>query len=307
MALQRDLAEQALRRLAEELGLDPLEAALGVVRVADAEMVRALRVISVERGSTRASSCSSPSAGAGSMHACALAEELGMGTVLVPRVGGVLSALGLAISDLRRDYVTPFLVPLDQTDAGGARGAWAGMEERARGDLADGPECEREADLRYRGQSFELSVVGDEPEALASASAAHEERYGYRLDEAPLEVVNLRLTATVRRPRPSLEEGEPDGPAETGRRRANFDREWTEAPVLDRGRMGRGSRVEGPAIVELAEATCVVHLGGRGRRGGDARARIRMRRSGSSSRVRRQAGQRAAGVSLFSGTPAEPA
>ena len=262
VTLQRDLAEEALRRLGEELGLDPLEAALGVVRVADAEMVRALRVISVERGLDPREFVLVAFGGAGSMHACALAEELGMGTVLVPRVGGVLSALGLAISDLRRDYVTPFLVPLDETDRGALEEAWAGMEERARGDLADRPECEREADLRYRGQSFELSVVGDEPGALGERfHAAHEERYGYRLDEAPLEVVNLRLTATVRRPRPSLEEGEPEGEAETGRRRANFDGEWTEAPVLDRGRMGKGSRVEGPAIVELAEATSVVRPG----------------------------------------------
>jgi N-methylhydantoinase A len=262
VTLDRELAEEALRRLGDAIGLDPLEAALGVVRVADAEMVRALRVISVERGLDPREFVLVAFGGAGSMHACALAEELGMRTVLVPRAGGVLSALGLAISDLRRDYVTPFLSILDDAEPGALEEAWAAMEERARADLADPPDCEREADLRYRGQSFELSVSGEDPEALGERfHAAHEERYGYRLDGEPLEVVALRLTATVRRPRPSLEEGEPEGDAETGRRRANFDGEWTEAPVLNRGRMGRGSRVEGPAIVELAEATCVVRPG----------------------------------------------
>ena len=261
VVLRRDLAERALAGLGEKLGLDPLEVALGVVRVADAEMVRALRVISVERGLDPREFVLVAFGGAGSMHACALAEELGMGTVLVPRAGGVLSALGLAISDLRRDYVTPLLRPLADVEAADLDAAWAAMEETARGDLDD-PECEREADLRYRGQSFELGVGADDVDGLAERfHATHDERYGYRLDEEPLEVVNLRLVATVRRERPTLEEGEPEGDAESGRRRANFDGEWSQTPVLDRGRMGRGSRVAGPAIVELAEATCVVRPG----------------------------------------------
>ena len=90
---------------------------------------------------------------------------------------------------------------------------------------------------------------------------AHERRYAYALEGEPVEVVNLRLTATVRREKPELREGERDGDAEAGRRRVNFDGDWTEAPVLERARMGRGSEVEGPAIVELAESTCVVRPG----------------------------------------------
>ena len=99
----------AARRSASELDLDPLETALGVVRVANAEMGRALRVISVERGLDPREFALVAFGGAGGLHACALAEELGIPTVLVPRAGGVLSALGLAMSDLRRDYVRPLL------------------------------------------------------------------------------------------------------------------------------------------------------------------------------------------------------
>ena len=262
MSLRAELAEAALGRVGERLGLDPVDAARGVVRVADAEMVRALRVISVERGLDPREFALVAFGGAGPMHACSLAEELGMTTVLVPRASGVLSALGLAVSDVRRDYVRPFLAGLDEVDRDDLRRAFGELEAAAREDL-DEPECERQADLRYRGQSFELTVdaVEDPGTLTERLHDAHEGRYGYRLEEEPVDVVNVRLTAIVRREKPALEEGEPDGEPEAGRRRASFDGEWVEAPVLDRARMGRGSEVEGPAIIELAEATCVVPPG----------------------------------------------
>src|SRR3954447_22305205 len=119
VVLRRELSEKALASLGDELGLDAQEAALGILRVADAEMVRALRVISVERGLDPRDFALLAFGGAGGMHACALAEELGIETVLVPRAGGVLSALGLAISDVRRDYVHPYLEALEEFDAEG--------------------------------------------------------------------------------------------------------------------------------------------------------------------------------------------
>src|SRR5207253_7125070 len=113
VTLSADLARRALRRLGDRLGLSAEQAALGVVKVADTEMVRALRVVSVYRGLDPRDFALVAFGGAGGMHACALAEELGMDRVLAPRAGGVLSALGLAISDLRRDDVAPWLKPLD--------------------------------------------------------------------------------------------------------------------------------------------------------------------------------------------------
>jgi N-methylhydantoinase A len=264
VVLRRDLSEEALGRLGEKLGLDAEETALGIVRVANAEMVRALRVISVERGLDPREFALLAFGGAGGMHACSLAEELGMETVLVPRAGGVLSALGLAISDLRRDYVRPYLTPLEGLDERGFEERFGEMESAAAEDL-ESPEYTRRADLRYRGQSFELTVEADAPGKLEERfHASHEQRYGYRMEDEPVELVNLRLVATVPVEKPELDEPAAEGGSEAGRREANFDGEWQEVPVFDRERMGEGSEVAGPAIVEFKESTCVVRPGWRG-------------------------------------------
>jgi N-methylhydantoinase A len=179
-----------------------------------------------------------------------------------------LSALGLAISDLRRDYVRPYLVDLAEVKAAEMKGTFEEMESIAQKDL-EGPQCTRRADLRYRGQSFELTVEAERPLEVEKLEerfhAAHEQRYGYRMEDEPVELVNLRLIATVPVEKPEVEEPEHrEGGAERGRREANFGGEWIEVPVLDRERMGKGSEVEGPAIVEFKESTCVVRPGWRG-------------------------------------------
>ena len=250
--------------MGKRLGLQAEEAALGIVRVADAEMVRALRVISVERGLDPREFALLAFGGAGGMHACSLAEELGMETVLVPRAGGVLSALGLAISDLRRDYVSPYLTALEDADEREVKERFEAMENSAAEDLED-PQYTRRADLRYRGQSFELTVEADALEKLDERfHAAHEQRYGYRMEDESVELVNLRLISTVPVEKPKIEEPDPKGNIETGRREANFEGGWLEVPVLDREKMGKGSEVQGPAIVEFKESTCVVRPGWRG-------------------------------------------
>ena len=264
VVLRRELSEKALGSLGKKLGLDAEEAALGILRVADAEMVRALRVISVERGLDPRDFALLAFGGAGGMHACSLAEELDIQTVLVPRAGGVLSALGLAISDLRRDYVSPLLSGLDEVEEDEFEERFREMEETASGDL-DGPEHTRRADLRYGGQSFEITVDAGSFEELEDRfHAAHEQRYGYRMDDERTELVNLRLISTVPVEKPELGEPKPEGAAQAGERKANFDGEWLEVAVLNRERMGAGSEVAGPAIVEFKESTCVVRPGWRG-------------------------------------------
>ena len=264
VVLRRELSEKALAALGEKLSLAAEDVALGTVRVANAEMTRALRIISVERGLDPREFALLAFGGAGGMHACALAEELGMQTVLVPRAGGVLSALGLAISDIRRDYVSPYLSPLDEVNAEEFERRFAQMEGKAEGDL-DAPEHTRRADLRYGGQSFELTVEADSLEKLGHRfHAAHEQRYGYRMEDEAVELVNLRLISTVPVEKPELAEPEATSTAGAGERGANFDGEWMKVPVLDREEMGEGSEVEGPAIVEFRESTCVVRPGWRG-------------------------------------------
>jgi len=237
------------------LGLDAVEAARGVVAVADAQMVRALRVISVERGLDPRELALVAFGGAGGLHACALAEELAIPTVLVPRASGVLSALGLALSDVRRDYVAPLL------GAAGAAEAFEALERQAQGDL-ENPALRRRADARYRGQSFELTVDADDLSALAGRFGdAHEQRYGYRMGEEDVELVNARVVATVEVVRPALAEEERRGEPAAGTRRAHFDDAWHDTPVLRRAGLGSGDEVRGPAVVEFAEATCVVRPG----------------------------------------------
>ena len=147
LVLDRDAAAAALE------GIDPA----AVVEVVNAEMLRALRVVSVERGHDPREFALVAYGGAGPLHACALAEELGMEAVVVPAAAGVLSALGLAAGEERRDRVVSYVRPLDEVDELPAEG---------------------EADLRYRGQSFELAVpLGGELDERFHR--AHEERYGY--------------------------------------------------------------------------------------------------------------------------------
>jgi N-methylhydantoinase A len=188
-----------------------------------------------------------------------------MRTGVVPKAAGVLSALGLAISDVRRDYVEALLSPLEELDADRLEQAFTTMEERAREDLDD-PEPTRAVDVRYRGQSFELTVEADDPDRLAERfHERHEQRYGYRMDDEPLEVVNVRLTATVAVEKPELTEESAQGDGATGRRRASFEDDWSEVSVHDRRQMGAGTEVTGPALVEFPEATCVVAPGWAGR------------------------------------------
>jgi N-methylhydantoinase A len=142
-----------------------------------------------------------------------------------------------------------------------AEQAFRALEEQARSAM-DEPELRRRADLRYRGQSFELTVEADDLDAVEDRfGEAHERRYGYRMDGEEVELVNARLVATQPVERPELSEPDPDGDERAGTREANFDGDWAEVPVFRRAGMGEGTPVEGPAIVEFPEATCVVRPG----------------------------------------------
>jgi N-methylhydantoinase A len=174
--LDHAAAERAMGRI------DPED----VVAVVDAEMLRALRVVSVERGHDPRDFALVAFGGAGPLHACALADELEIGTVIVPEAAGVLSAVGLVASEKRRDRVVSYVVPLEEA-----------------GELpADG-----EADLRYSGQSFELTVpLG--PGLAEAFHRAHAERYGYADRDRPVELVAVRTAETRPAPEIELEAGE---------------------------------------------------------------------------------------------------
>ncbi len=167
VVLHADLARHALSDLGARLGLSATEMAEGIVAVANAGMVRALHVISVERGLDPRDFALVGFGGAGGLHACALAAELGIRTVLIPRASGVLSALGLAISETRRDYVRPILMLLDACDPADVEAAFEAMTRRATAEMNTAPTTRRWADLRYHGQAFELMVEAGELHDLA--------------------------------------------------------------------------------------------------------------------------------------------
>ena len=262
--LDADAAATALERLGAALGLDELQTAEGIVRVANQEMVRALRVVTVERGVDPRGFALMPFGGAGPMHAAALAEELGISRILCPRASGVLSALGLIASERRRD--TARTVMLSGKDLAGGRIAEVVAELRqAIGSGFDDAEAEGEYDLRYRGQAFELTVPGpsapDPAELVEAFEAEHERRYGYRGEAGDVELVNVRLALVG--PAPTIAPAAAaEGQIERSRRRSRFGGKWLDAEVLC-GEPAAGLEVAGPSVLELPEATLVLPPGWR--------------------------------------------
>jgi N-methylhydantoinase A len=229
-------AEAAIRRLAVSLGLDPIACAEGIVRVANAEMVRALRVVTVERGIDPRDYALLAFGGAGPLHAAQIADELGIETVLCPRASGVLAALGLVVSERRRDAQQTVLMTGDRLSAASIARVVEELADRARRELGE-PESELRAtyELRYEGQSFELPVVADTAPSADELRRAfeeeHESRYGYRDPQQPLELVTIRVTATSPGADVALTaEPEPGVPA-------------------------AGSEFEGPTVIALPEST----------------------------------------------------
>ena len=266
--LDRAAAERAVGELAERLDLELLACAEGIVRVANAEMVRALRVMTVQQGIDPRTFALLAFGGAGPLHAAAIAEELGMRTILCPRASGVLSALGLAAAERRATEQRTVLLTGDAltdealadagTEAGdGARATLGG--EDARVEIAH--------DVRYRGQAHELTIRDLAPGAglkrLREAfESLHEERYGYRDCETQVELVTIRASASIAGPRIDLAAGAGDraGGFERSRREVVFDGEAHDAEIL-RGVPAPGERIDGPAICELPEATLAVPPG----------------------------------------------
>jgi len=226
--IDADLAREAVAGLAAKMGGAGIEeTAAGILRVANMEMVQALRVMTVERGVDPRRFALLAFGGAGPLHAAAIADELEIETILVPHGGGVLSALGLAVADRRRDSAVSVLQPLDAFDRVGL--------ERLAGDAT-----EVAWDLRYRGQSFELTVRDVEPDPVRLAEGfgrQHRQRYGFADPDGVVELVTVRRTDRV------------PGPGFAG------------------GDIGFAD-VDGPASVDLGSSTVWVPDGWRGRNDG---------------------------------------
>jgi N-methylhydantoinase A len=271
--LDAEAAAGAVGGLAGELGLSADEAAAGIARVAAAEMAQAVRVVTVERGIDPRELALVAFGGAGPLHAAQIAAELGMRRVVAPLASGVLSALGLIVSERRRDVVESVLLGGEALTGEAVGEVVRRLGERARAELGEGtageadPELRATFDLRYAGQAFELSIdapLAPEPADLRAAfDRAHEERYGYSDPDAQLELVTVRVAAALPGAEPPPATA---GPAERrGTRRALFDGDLLDTAVLGPGE----AELDGPAIFELPGATLVVPPGWRARADAD--------------------------------------
>jgi len=264
LGLDEAAATRVVDAVATEAGLDDaVAAARGIYEVANARMARAIRTVTVERGHDSRAFSLVAFGGAGPMHAAELADRLGIETVRVPRASGVLSALGLLAADERHDASRTHRTRLDGADGERIEGLYADLIEETRSEMS-APEAaatDRLADLRYVGQSYELTVsVPDSTDTATLRERFHEEHErvrGYRLADEAVELVTLRVTARVPGDPPDItHQGKTTEPV--GHRDALFEGEFRETPVYDRTILEAGTTADGPALFEGGESTVVV-------------------------------------------------
>lgn len=263
VVLDRAAAERAVGALAASLELDPLATAAGIRAVANQEMIRALRVITVERGIDPRRFDLLPFGGAGPLHAIDIAAELGVARVICPRPGGVLSALGLVCAERRRDTTQTVMLSGRRLTAAAIGEAVAAITAG----LDRDPDATLEAiyELRYAGQAFELPVEApltpDPAELVAAFAAEHERRYGYRGDERSVELVNIRIAA--REPLAGFELPVGGGAEPRRSTRTAHLPAGTGAIAVLAGEPPPGFAAGGPCVFELAETTFLVPAGWR--------------------------------------------
>jgi N-methylhydantoinase A len=268
MRLDERAAREALQPLAKHIGVSLEEASRGVIELANEHMAQALRVISVERGIDPAAYTLTAFGGAGGLHVCALAEALSMRRALVPVHAGVLSALGMLAAPRGRELSHTLCLPVaDLADEGVERHLRA-LVEKGRGELlAEGVEGDSigkdfSLDLRYQGQSFTLNIPYKRlTQAVDSFHQAHRQRFGHRL-EAPVELVNVRVSLHVDVRELPLECAE-SKVVGNGEERANLDGEAQPVPVLKRAGLESGHAYPGPMLVIDDVATTFVARGWR--------------------------------------------
>ncbi len=278
MPVRQDLARQSIGKLADQLGMSTLATAQGILSVVTANMSRAIRVISVQRGHDPRDYTLMAFGGAGPLHAARLARELDIARVLVPRTPGILCAMGLLLTDLRADFAITRLLTLADTvrpEIERAFVALAAQAERWFGEEGIAPQdrrIKRTVDMRYAGQNYELPVLlPNGPVTAASLAAladgfaeAHGRMYGFVAEGEPVQLVTFRAEATglVKKAQfaPSPERGPDASTAVTGKREVWLPEAggFVTCPIYDRAALQAGNRIIGPAIIEQMDSTTVV-------------------------------------------------
>ncbi len=284
MALDTEAARRVMAPVAERLDATLEWTAVGMLGIVVASMVRAIRAISIERGHDPRTFALMALGGAGPLHATEVARALGIGEVIVPPSPGILCAQGLVVSDLKEDFVASGRYPVDRDGLAAAADAIAGLaEEAARWAIGGAAQAlshqlSLSFDMRYAGQNFELPVPVGETEGVGMPPAVpdmatlrglffdvHERSYGFHNPEDPMEIINIRLTAHGRLPKPQPpreENTQPPAPTPDDHRPVWFDESTAvETPVYARPALRPGQRIDGPAVIEQLDATTVVFPG----------------------------------------------
>jgi N-methylhydantoinase A len=278
MPVRQDLARAAIERLAVALGLDVMATAQGIIAVVTANMARAIRVISVQRGYDPRDYTLVAFGGAGPLHAARLARELDIPRILVPRNPGILCAMGLLLTDLRADFASTRLVTLAADAVAEVAAAFDGLLARAEAWFADehipaeARAVSRTVDMRYAGQNYELPialpngpVTAATLEALAEGfDAAHRRMYGFVAEDETVQLVTFRIEAAGLVPKAAFARHDtvpPDASAAIMGRRPVWMPEaggFVDCPVYDRDKLRPGHCIAGPAIIEQMDATTVI-------------------------------------------------
>ena len=255
MRIHTARAEAAVERVARRLGATTVAAAESILRVANANMERAIRVVSVERGHDPRDFTLVGFGGCGGLHACEIAQELGIRSVLVPQTAGALSALGMLLADRARDY------SMSALHHGDLESLFRRLERAARRDMP-GCRLDRTADIRYAGQSYELNVPWQARDFAAPFHREHQRIYGYSDPGRAAEIVTVRVKATLAVSKPELrsETGQA-APAEPPRR-VRIGGRWRRMPVYPRNLLSGKNRT-GPALVIDYGATTLIPPGWR--------------------------------------------
>lgn len=278
IALDADLAQQSIHAIAQQLALSDEECASGIVRVVNANMERAIRLVSIQRGFDPRDFALVAFGGAGPMHAWALAKELGIPKVIVPIAPGLHSALGLLATHLRSDQSQTVLESTKSPRLNRLKSTYRQLESQLREVLREqgvpnqSIVIKRLADLRYEGQAYELTIP-EPSQRLSKKSIAtmvkefhrrHEQQYGYATISAPVMIVNLRVVATGAMPPLKSAEIQRQGaskPTPHTTREVYFEEtnRFMQTPIYNRAVLGLGAEIRGPAIIEQLDSTTVVH------------------------------------------------
>jgi N-methylhydantoinase A len=265
--LSRDLAYEAIKKLGDALGMDPVEVASGIIEIANQSMARALRLVSIERGHDPREFKLFAFGGAGPLHAVAL-TEIGINEVIVPPLPGVFSAFGLLTTDYKHDYISSVVKRAGELDDDYLASLFRELEKEAIEDLEREGIKERDIrlfrvlEMRYWGQAYELRVPYRDnlSMSLDEFHSLHEGRYGFKMVDEEVEVITARLEAVgiVGKPRIPRYEAVEYRPKPLVERMVYLDGEWRETGIFNRDCLKSGAVIDGPAVIEEDESTILV-------------------------------------------------